>query len=189
MKTTGKYVFDDNAILEKCYDLLCIYFSNKELLRRIDTASIDSPLTLLRARFFEAKISRLLIEIAASLRVMDDQMEKLPKGDEIRISYKSKLESVNKYDFGLFDVDDLTLRKTCNKIIHSDAFHFHLRKGEEAHELDYEYRLGLSEKNIEWKYPGGYIRLSGCQGRKEWHVLLDIEVFVTAISDLFLLRD
>ncbi|PSK90835.1 hypothetical protein [Taibaiella chishuiensis] len=189
MKTTGKYVFDNNAILEKCYDLLCIYFSNKELLRRIDTVNTESPLALLRERFFEAKISRLLIEIAASLRVMDDQMKKLANNDETRISYKSKLESIDKYEFGLFAQENLTLRKTCNKIIHSESFEFHLSTGEEAHELDYDYRLGLSEKNIEWKYPGGYIRLSGSLGRKDWHVLLDVEIFVTAVSDLFLLRD
>jgi hypothetical protein len=184
MQTIGKYVFDSNTILEKSYDLLCTFFANKEIARRSDPDDPYAPLALLEKRFFEAKISRLLIEIAASLRVMDDQMTKLPITNLERVNYYRLLESINQYDFGLFDDLGLTLRETCNKIIHSDVFEPRAQEGVEGHESDGAYLAGVEDKSVKWKYFANYVRLSGKQNKNSWYVLLDIEVFITAIFQL-----
>lgn len=184
MNTSGKYVFDTSNLLAKSYELLCVFFSDKELARRTDPNSSNSAIALLRNQLFESTVTRLLIEIAASLRVMDDQMKQLPKQSEERINYFQRLETVNKYDFEVFN-EDLKLRTICNKIIHSDTFQILFDNGDEAHEFDYAYRAGDAEKSIEWKYPNGHVRLSGKFHEKDWSVRLDIQVFITAIVDLF----
>jgi len=84
MNTAGVYVFDSNSILEKTYELLCIFFANKEIARQSDPDDENAPLVSLEKRFFEAKISRLLIEVAASFRVLSDQLAKLPESDAKR---------------------------------------------------------------------------------------------------------
>jgi hypothetical protein len=184
MQTQGKYVFDGNNILEKAYELLCTIFANKEIARRSDPDDTSAPLALLERRFFESKVSRLLIEIAASLRVMGDQIFKLPQNAPERKRYYDQLTEIDKYDFGLFDDLNLTLRETCNKIIHSEVFEPHFREGVEGHEMDTAYLAGFDKKSIEWKHVNGYVRLHGKKGKEDWYVLLDIEVFVTAIYKL-----
>jgi len=189
MKTTGKYNLDAGIILDKCYDLLCIFFSNKELSRRINPSDIDSPLNVLRDKYFESKVSRLLIEIATSLRVLDDQMKKMPKDSESFEYYIGKVKYINEtYEFCLFDDASLTLRDVCNKIIHSDIFQIHLTNGIEAHELDIEFKEGYSERNIIWNYPRENVRLAGTgQGsKKKWFALLNIEYFIAGVSELLL---
>jgi hypothetical protein len=184
MQTIGKYVFDSNIILEKAYDLLCTFLASKEIARLSDPMDKSAPLALLEKRFFEAKVSRLLIEVAASLRVMDDQMYKLSKDNTKRKHYYDLLAEVDKYDFGLFDDLNLTLRKTCNKIIHSEVFEPHTQEGIEAHESDSAYLAGMDEKSIKWTHISNYVRLSGKNYEEDWYVLLNIEVFVTAIFRL-----
>jgi hypothetical protein len=181
MQTLGKYVFDSNIILEKTYDLLCTFFANKEISRKSDPLDMNAPLASLEKRFFEAKVSRLLIEIAASLRVMGDQMNKLPITEPQRVRYYDQLKEVDDYDFGLFDDLGLTFRETCNKIIHSDVFEPYLREGYEAHETDAGHLYGDEKKSVKWKHISNLVRLSGKKGNSNWHVQLDIEVFVIAI--------
>lgn len=185
MNTSGKYVFDTSNLLAKSYELLCVFFSDKELARRTDPNPSNSAIALLRNQLFESTVTRLLIEIAASLRVMDDQMKLQHIESEDRINYYNRLESINKvHDFEVFK-ENLDLRTVCSKIIHSNTFEILFDNGDEAHEHDYAYRAGDAEKSIEWKYPNGHVRLSGKFKGKDWGVRLDIEVFISAIVDLF----
>lgn len=179
----GKYIFDKSFILEKAYDLLCIFFANKEISRR---SNIDDQISLakLEERYFEAKASRLLIEIAASIRVNDDQMKNLPESSNERQLYYSLITEVDSYNFDMFH-DPFTFREICNKIIHSKTFKPHTSPGSEGHETDYAYRMGDDEKSIEWDHFNGFITLSGTIRKENWHVLLDIEVFVRAIYKVF----
>ena len=64
-------------------------------------------------------------------------MFKLPQNSPERKRYYDQLTEIDKYDFGLFDDLNLTLRETCNKIIHSDVFEPHFREGIEGHETEY----------------------------------------------------
>ena len=184
MNITGKYVFDTSDLLTKSYELLCVFFSEKELARRTNPNDPNSAIAQLRYQLFESTVARLLIEIAASLRVMADQMKKLPAESEEKINYFERLKAIDKYDFEIFN-EKLKLRDVCNKIIHADTFEILFDKGEEANEYDYAYRAGDADKTIEWKYPNGHVRLAGNYNRKDWHIRLDIEVFITAVVDLF----
>lgn len=162
------------------------FFSAKELSRRTNPVSDDSAISFLRNQLFESTVTRLLIEIAASLRIMDDQMRHLPKDSTKRIKYESQIEIIDQYDFQIFN-EELTLRMVCNKIIHADVFEILLKDGKEAHEYDVSYLHGDSEQEIFWKYPSGHVKLSGKQNKKDWMIRLDIEVFIAAVVNL--LRD
>lgn len=188
MNTSGKYVFDSSNLIAKSYELLCIFFSAKELTRRTNPYNDDSAISFLRNRFFESTVTRLLIEIAASLRVIDDQMRQLPKDSQERNEYENRLEAIDQYEFQVFN-EELTLRTVCNKIIHADTFEILLKDSTEAHEYDSAYIHGDSEQEIFWKYPSGHVKLSGKQNWKkdDWTIQLDIEIFVAAVVDL--LRD
>ena len=185
MKTfSGSYVIDKNAILNKTYRLLCLFFANKEIARRSDPDDPEAPLKALERRFFEGEVSRLLIEIAVAIRVLDDQMKRLHKADEARKIYEKHLAKVDKYQFGLFDDLKLNLRKTCNKIIHSDVMEPHTKEGWEPHEFDSEALYGDGDQSINWEHLNGYVRLAGRERKEEWYVLLDVEVFVTAVYEI-----
>ncbi len=183
MITKGKYLIDSTYVLEKCYDLLCVFFANKEIARR-SQVNDKTSLAALERRFFEQKASRLLIEIAVCLRVLDDQMKKLPTDDMQRKKYMERKIEIDKAEYGLFDDLSLTLRDTCNKIIHSDIVEPHFSEGHEAHEYDHAHNYGDSEKSINWQHFNGLIRLSGNLKKEKWHVLLDIETFITSIFKL-----
>jgi len=185
MNTIGKYVFDNAVTLEKSYELLCLFFADKEISRRTHPNEAgESPLLLLEKRFFEAKVSRLLIEIAASLRVMDDQIMSLADEDPTKVKHKRLLNEVDAYDFGLFDDLGLTFRQTCNKIIHSEIFEIPRKEGDEPHEHDIAFREGMGDQSIQWSHVTDYVRLAGKMNKKQWHVLLNIEIFVSAIVAL-----
>jgi hypothetical protein len=185
MKTKGVYVLDSNAILQNAYYLLCVTYANKEFARRIDPQSEAYPLSALETRFFESELSRLLLQLAISIRVLDDQMKALPSTDDRRQAYYTKKAEIDKFDFAMFDDLNLNLRKTCNKIIHSTIMEPHFQDGVEGHEHDYSYRYGEGDKSITWKHFNGFVRLSGVDGGQDWYVLLDIEMFAKAIQQLY----
>lgn len=179
------YVIDRVTTLQKAYYLLCVFFANKEIARRSDPDDKNAPLSSLEERFFVGEASRLLIEVAISIRVIDDQMQKLPGNDATRMQFEKRKSEVDQYTFGMFDDLNLNLRETCNKIIHSEVMEPHSSEGREGHELDVAYNHGDGEKSIDWEHFNGYVRLCGTDQRgKEWYVLLDLEVFVTAITKL-----
>lgn len=115
--------------MEKAHELLSIFFGSKEFFRRCDVNDEGDPLNLLHLRFFDLKVSRLMIEIAATLRVMDDHMRNLPSESPERKEYLDKVKLADQFSFGLFDDLNLDLRQTCNKIIHTEVFELHLVDG------------------------------------------------------------
>jgi hypothetical protein len=184
MKTSGTYVIERAEVLRKAYRLLCIFFASKEIARRSDPDDGQASLRALERLFLEADASSLLVEIAVALRVLDDQMRRRSESCTERLEHERRMESVKNYAYGMFDDLDLDLRKTCNKIIHSDVMEPHTREGWEPHEFDTTHLHGEGERTIEWKHLNGYVRLAGEQSRREWYVLLDIEVFVSAVYEV-----
>jgi len=178
------YLIDKGVVLQNLYHLLCLFFANKEIARRSNPENENALLRSLETRFFVAEASRLLIEVAVAVRVIDDQMKKRPQGSAERKQYEAIKAKVDHYEFGLFDELNLDLRQTCNKIIHSDVMEPHSSPGVEGHELDYGYRYGEDEKSIDWEHFNGFVRLAGTDRGKEWFVLLDLEVFVSAVYEL-----
>lgn len=184
IQTQGRYIFEQDTLLEKAYDLLCLHFGSKEIFRRSTPGSTDEALVILQIRFFEGKVSRLLIEIAASVRVLSDQVKKLPSDDLFKQRFERRMDEISTLPYGLFDDLNLDLRETCNKIIHSDVLEFHMVNGIEAHEQDFAFQQGISEREIIWKHYRDHIRLAGKRGKTEWYVLLNIEVFVQGLVTL-----
>lgn len=178
------YLIDKGAVLQNLYHLLCLFFANKEIARRSDPNKENGPLAALEKRFFVPEASRLLIEVAVAVRVIDDQMKKRPQESTERKQYETLKKKIDRYDYGLFGDRNLDLRQTCNKIIHSDVMEPHSSPGVEGHELDYGYRYGDDERSIDWEHFNGYVRLAGTDRGKEWCVLLDLEVFVSAVYEL-----
>lgn len=184
VQTQGRYIFEQDSLLEKAYDLLCLHFGSKEIFRRSTPGSTDEALMILQIRFFERKVSRLLIEIAASIRVLSDQVKNMPVNDSYKLHFDQRMNEVKNLDYALFDDLNLDLRETCNKIIHSDILEFHMVEGGEAHEQDIAFQQGMSERGIIWKHYRDYLRLAGKKGKTQWFVLLNIEVFVQGVVTL-----
>jgi len=111
-------------------------------------------------------------------------MKKMSSKSEIRIAYERRKSHIDGYDYGMFDDLNLDLRKTCNKIIHSEVMEPHTKEGNEAHESDAHYWYGEAERSINWDHLNGYVRLAGKERGAEWYVLLDVEIFVIAIYEL-----
>lgn len=184
METRGVYILDRGTVLLKVYQLLCLFFANKEISRRSTPDEVGSPLQSLERRFFEGEASRLLLEIAIAVRVLDDQAHRLPHGDPRRVNHERRMAAVCDYAYGLFDDIDLDLRKTCNKIVHSDVMEPSTKEGWEPHESDTDHLYGDADRSIKWKHLDGYIRLCGTDRSKKWYVLLDLEVFATAVFEV-----
>ncbi len=184
MRTTGTYVIERTEVLRKAYRLLCIFFANKEIARRSAPDDDNAPLKALERLFLEAEASRLLVEVAVAVRVLDDQMRCRPAGDAWRVEHQRRMASVSEYAYGMFDELNLDLRQTCNKIIHSDVMEPHTKEGWEPHEWDSAHIHGDDDRSIDWEHLNGYVRLAGTKGRQEWYVLLDIEVFVSAVYEV-----
>lgn len=91
-------------------------------------------------------MSRLLIEIAASIRVLSDQVKKMPSDDLFKQRFDRRMDEISTLRYGLFDDLNLDLRDTCNKIIHSNVLEFHMVNGIEAHQQDFAFQQGISER-------------------------------------------
>lgn len=180
----GKYLVDRGSVLKKAYNLLCLFFADKEISRRSDPSNENDPLKSLERMFFESEASSLLLEIAIAIRVLDDQMRKLPESDKDRIQYENLRFRVDSYTYALFDDLNLDLRQVCNKIIHSNIMEPHFSEGYEANEFDLAYKYGEGDKTIDWSHLNGYVRLSGTGKGTEWYVLLDVEIFIKAVHEL-----
>lgn len=182
---SGKYVIDRTFVLQKLYNLTCLFFANKEIARRTDADDPSEPLRVLETMFFESEVSRLLIEVAVAIRVIDDQMKRLPDASPERIEHERRSLAVRHYQYALFDDLDLDLRKTCNKIIHAYVMEPHTRAGHEPHAHDLAHiHEDDQPRSIDWEHLDGYVRLVGTDRGREWYVLLDIEVFVRAVVEV-----
>ena len=115
---------------------------------------------------------------------MSDQMRLLPDSDHSRIKYFELLAEADKYEFGLFDDLNLTLREACNKIIHSEVFQIQTQAGIEPHESDIAFRKGMDDGHVNWRHVTNYVRFTGRMNKKNWYVLLNVEEFVSAVVKL-----
>lgn len=197
MELPSKYVLDREAIKLNAYRLLSHFYANKEIARQADPDTRDDSIAILEDNYFQREMSRLLLEIAISLRVLDDQMKKQDKLSEIRIAYDAASERAN-HLHNCMMFDKMSLREACNKIIHADVVEPHIRESEDgSHKYDDYNWLGWSEaieqsgdsnipkpEPIKWKHLTNNIRLGGKKGKKQWWHLLEVPIFVRSISEL-----
>jgi hypothetical protein len=197
MQLPSSYVLDREAIKQNAYRLICHFYANKEISRHTDPDTRDDAIAKLEDNYFFREMSRLLLEVAVSVRVLDDQMKKLKEASEIRASYDAAMEKVNRrYSCMMFD--EMTLREVCNKIIHAEVVEPHIQESEDGgHEIDSYNWLGWSEaveqsgdkdipepEPIKWKHLTNNIRLGGKHRGEQWWHLLEVPTFVGAIGEL-----
>jgi hypothetical protein len=196
MDQPGTYTLDAETLMLNAYRLLCLFYANKEIARLSDPSRRDDPASRLEQQFFDREVTTVLLNIAVGLRVLDDQMKALPVRSPARIAYITARDEINsRHSCMMFD--DMSLRETCNKIIHATTVEPHSAQGAESHEIDSHNWLswadvhdqspdeaGPEPEPIEWHHLSGHIRLGGQQNNKQWWHLLDVPVFVEAICGL-----
>jgi hypothetical protein len=95
MNLPSKYILDVEGIKLNAYKLISLFYANKEIARSTDPEERDGIATL-EDKFFFSEMSKLLIEIAISIRVLDDQMKSLPLTSDMKNAYISAMNSTNK---------------------------------------------------------------------------------------------
>lgn len=197
MQLPSSYVLDREAIKLNAYRLICHFYANKEIARHTDPDTRDDAIAKLEDNYFFREISKLLLEVAISVRVLDDQMKKVNETSEIRIHYDTAMEQVNRH-YSCMMFDEMKLREVCNKIIHAEVVEPHIHESEDGgHEIDNYNWLGWSDaveqsgdenspapEPIKWKYLTNNVRLGGKHRGSQWWHLLEVPTFVGAISEL-----
>ena len=197
MELPSKYILDREAIKQNAYRLVCLFYANKEIARNADPENRDTGIAKLEDSYFFSEFSKLLIEIAISLRVLDDQVKSLTDGSEIKASYLESMDSVNR-NHNCMMFDEMSLRETCNKIIHANVVEPHIQEVEDgSHDIDNYNWLGWSEaveqsgdtdipepEPITWSHLTNNVRLGGTNRGEQWWHLLEVPIFAEAISEL-----
>ncbi|NOU51293.1 hypothetical protein HG263_12220 [Pseudoalteromonas sp. JBTF-M23] len=197
MRLPSTYALDKESIKLNAYRLLCHFYANKEIARSVDPDNRDDPFAKLEDCYFHREMSKLLIDIAISLRILDDQMSKADEASDEVIAYNRRKTEVNrKYSCMMFD--DMSLREVCNKIIHAEVVEPHFAESDDGtHKIDSFNWLYWSDsmeqsgdtdipkpEPIKWKYLARRIRLGGRKGKQKWWFLLEVPTFVNAIIEL-----
>ncbi|OOG38602.1 hypothetical protein [Rhodanobacter sp. C05] len=117
-------------------------------------------------------VSNDLIEVAAKFRVMQDTASLQVSAASMRELDRSCLES-GSIGTVLEGEVDLTLRESCNKIIHATKF-----------QLIFQNARSAVPRHV-YSYWNGVCQFSGSQARKNWRVALDVYRWADAM-DYFL---
>lgn len=160
---------------------------NHDLSTYEETDPINGPYYVGWLKF---TLSEKLIDIAIKTRILLDivrseEVRYRKTGEEYFInSYSLDKEVVGQYNIGAFigSGEELTIRESCNKIIHAADIRPLLERGDGDHALDEE-----SVIKREWLYWNGAVDLKGSKGKEEWEVTLHVPDFCQAL-DLFVTR-
>jgi hypothetical protein len=194
METPSTYTFDRETIKLNAYRLLCLFYANKEIARMAHPEDDDSASELER-KFFDREMTQLLLNIAIAVRTLDDQMNALPASNIERQSYVRARDEVNKWRHPCMMFDSLTLRETCNKVIHATTVAPSMQEGAEVHEYERSMRIEHANAlehypdeqepdSVRWHHLSGNIWISGVERKKSWSYLLTVPIFVAAIYEL-----
>jgi hypothetical protein len=122
-------------------------------------------------------LSEKLIEISIKTRIAMDFLS--DEDDNIDL-YKEDKKISSEYNIGFFIGNDnsVTIRETCNKIIHALSIVPNEEEGEDEHFFDEE-----NSKKREWEYWNGVLELKGYNRGKEWNFTLHVSDFCLAVED------
>lgn len=105
MEFPQNYVLETENIKLNAYRLICLFYTNKEIARRTEPKTKSNPIARLEKKFFFREMSRLIISIAISVRIIDDQMKSLGNESQDNEAYIASLTKINgKYRCMMFDV-------------------------------------------------------------------------------------
>lgn len=155
------FFFDVNSFRLDLYRLISCFYASvtfAEFGEDID----DDPVRDLQGDFEEFEVTRLLVNIAVTARIMDDRDDRFSKRFELECG-----QLVN--DLAEPDnVQPLNLRAACNKIIHARKFNWDVDQLKDEGSLLYPTTRFIT--------PCMY--LYGTNEKKEWKVTLDITKFI-----------
>lgn len=157
------FFFDMQAFRLDLYRLLCGFFSSGEF-ARLSRAPATEPLAELAAEYQESEITRLLVSVAATIRVIQDRDQSAIKQLAAHCGYLMPDLKSSKMK------EPLTIREACNKIIHATRFNFDVKA------------LPMTERGL--PNPTHTLRpllhLYGKQRSTEWKAELNILQFTMA---------
>lgn len=163
------FFFDPNAFRIDLYRLLTCFYSSITFARF--GAHIDSDVVRdLQGEFEETEITRLLVSIAVSSRIMDDRDKR--RTEKFTLECGRLIPDLSKPE----TTEPLTLREACNKIIHASKFNW------DAECLDKE-DARLPYPTTRYVSPRMY--LYGKKGTQEWKAELDVTEFVRSNAQLW----
>ena len=168
-----RYCLTELHVLQDLYRLLAYFYASKPL-NELCVQNEDQCGTVdtLRTRCEKAEIHGLLIKVAATFRVQQDQCSGLSDSSDAENSCPNEdncgtlIKDMNTP----LEVETLSLREACNKIIHADTL---------THSNDCEDGNCGLEPNI---------KLSGRFCGKNWEAELDILKFVDCLHHNFQLE-
>jgi hypothetical protein len=172
------HILDLSGAHEALFQLRHLAFGSRELCRRQPLHFGDDDFTPDEWDAYQGQlhflVSRALINSAINFRVLQDTLrsqsgEKSLTEAEIDLALTSDLKLGDVIDGGF----ELTLRESCNKIIHTTRFDL----------LFSESRTG---KPSRWySYWNGDVRALGIQGTRRWELVLDVPNWCDAIDAYF----
>jgi hypothetical protein len=155
------FFFDLNSFRLDLYRLITCFYSSVTFAERGEDLDYD-PVRDLQGEFEEFEITRLLVNIAAITRVMDERGNCL--SERFGLECGVLIEDLTEPE----EIILLNLREACNKIIH-------------AEKLNWDVEQLKNEGNL--PYPTSHfitpcIYLYGSKRKKKWKATLDIAKFV-----------
>jgi len=158
------HTIDLKQIRLDVFRLVC-YFESSRSIAKQEVTQDECYIESLPREFFTDEVSRILLQTAIILRMLDDESE--AEIEERSPFYCGTLEQ-NKKD------QKLSLREACNKIIHTRKINF-----------DQE-ELTKNERSALFYTPKVY--LYGKQGKNDWKANLDLHDFLNHASRLLRAR-
>ena len=122
-------------------------------------------------------LSEKLIEISIKTRIAMDFLSE--EDDHIDLYEEDQIISSD-YNIGFFIGNDslVTIRETCNKIVHAISIIPNEEEGDDEHFLDDE-----NSNKREWEYWNGVLELKGSNRGKEWKFTLHVSDFCLAVEE------
>jgi len=176
------HVIDRDVIRLQAYHLLNLFHANHGLAYEHRFDDTKDTLGQLHQDFYLSEITRLLVSIAVSVRMLDDQL----KGGENPDAYVTFADEVDTGEHigscseGGQPKLKFSFREACNKILHAETVRPLFEKADEPHasceESDEEYR---------WWYLTGEIELTGhLQKGVEWECCLYVPPFLDVVLEV-----
>ena len=137
----------------------------------LDTEENDNtptPIETLHYKYAEEQLLKYLLQLAILMRTLDDYWIGLANRE-----YIQKIKNLNEHGgFGLLDGVDISLRETCNKIIHA-----------QDNRPVYDSDDDRENPNIRWGMDG-QIELEGSFGKADWQAIINIFKFLDGVIEL-----
>lgn len=180
---------DIDSIHQNAFVLLNICYAAKTFAQNHDLASYEDAEAIngpYYVGWLKFTLSEKLIDVAIKTRVLLD----IVRAEEARYREHGEVyvidsrtldkEVTEQYNIGFFvgADEEVSIRESCNKIIHALDIRPTLERGDDEHTLDEE-----SEVKREWLYWDGALDLSGTKGREDWVFTLHVSDFCQALEE------